>query len=207
MCFSATASFVAGGALSAAGLATVPKATKREFALASIPALFGVQQLLDGAVWVTSISSKLHTIAVYAYMLFAFVFWPTFTPIAVFLVETEPIRKRILSVLIVLGAFVSAILLGTIVLHGAQAYMYPNCIAYAIPRNTYGKPLVVLYVLAVCGSFFVSSKKLLQLFGLLLLVSFAVAGWFYAVTFSSTWCFFAAILSGILFIYFNRERA
>ena len=204
MCFSATASFVAGGALSAAGLATVTKATKRELPLASIPLLFGLQQLVDGAVWVTSETSKLHVIAVYAYAAFAFVFWPIFTPLAVLLVETQPLRKRILVVLLVVGAGLSAFLLNALVLNGADAHMLPSCIAYAIPHK-YGTLSIFLYLLAVNGSFLVSSKKILRVFGITLLISFAIAGWFYEVTFSSTWCFFAAVLSGILFLYFQRD--
>jgi len=44
MCFSATASFVAGSALSAVGVATVKKAKRKtEIPFALIPLLFGVR--------------------------------------------------------------------------------------------------------------------------------------------------------------------
>jgi hypothetical protein len=37
-----------------------------------------------------------------------------------------------------------------------------------------------------------------HLFGIALFISFAIAGWFYIETFSSVWCFFAAVLSAMI---------
>ena len=46
MCFSATASFITGGVLSAVGVVTIKKAEKKsEIPFASIPLLFGIQQM------------------------------------------------------------------------------------------------------------------------------------------------------------------
>jgi len=54
MCFSATASFVAGTSLSAIGVATIRKAERRsELPFAMIPLLFGIQQLVEGIIWLT----------------------------------------------------------------------------------------------------------------------------------------------------------
>ena len=54
MCFSATASFVASGALSALGVATL-RATQRkaEIPFATIPLLFGIQQFVEGVLWLS----------------------------------------------------------------------------------------------------------------------------------------------------------
>ncbi|GAV20644.1 hypothetical protein MMIC_P1616 [Mariprofundus micogutta] len=49
MCFSATASFIAGGALTAIGVKTVKLAANRaELPFVSIPLLFGIQQIIEG---------------------------------------------------------------------------------------------------------------------------------------------------------------
>ena len=49
MCFSATASFTAGGALTTVGALTVHKSQgKIELPLALVPLLFGTQQLTEG---------------------------------------------------------------------------------------------------------------------------------------------------------------
>jgi len=52
MCFSAEASFIAGGILSIAGIVTLAKTQNPSYrALASIPLLFGLQQIGEGFVW------------------------------------------------------------------------------------------------------------------------------------------------------------
>ena len=54
MCFSASASFIAGTTLCAVGVATIKRTEARsELPLAMIPLMFGVQQLIEGVVWLT----------------------------------------------------------------------------------------------------------------------------------------------------------
>lgn len=52
VCFSATASFVAGGTLSVVGGVTLSRVQhRREVPFAHIPLLFGIQQIVEGFVW------------------------------------------------------------------------------------------------------------------------------------------------------------
>jgi hypothetical protein len=54
MCFSASVSFTAGTALIALGAVTLKKAGHgAELAYAAIPLLFGVQQLIEGLLWLS----------------------------------------------------------------------------------------------------------------------------------------------------------
>jgi len=54
MCFSASASFIAGMSLSAIGVAALRNTEARtEQPLAMMPLLFGVQQLTEGVTWLT----------------------------------------------------------------------------------------------------------------------------------------------------------
>ena len=54
MCFSATASFTAGAGLLIVGAVAARRARQpAELPFALIPALFGVQQLIEGAIWLT----------------------------------------------------------------------------------------------------------------------------------------------------------
>ena len=198
MCFSATASLIAGGALSAVGVATIKKAKKkRELPLAAIPLLFGVQQLIDGAVWL-SFGQPLHTFAVYGYALFAFVFWPLYIPFVLISIETNRVRREVLEALALVGFGVAAFLLYYIVSGNVFAEIVNHCVAYDAP-HPYRIPLLAFYLIATAGPFLLSTKRILNAFGVVLLVSFAIAGWFYVATFSSTWCFFSALLSGILY--------
>jgi hypothetical protein len=203
MCFSATASFVAGGALSAAGVLTVSKAKKPgELPLASIPLLFGLQQCIDGVVWISLNIPLLNITATYIYGLFAFVLWPLFVPLALIPIEPDRVRKKILKALSLIGIGVGSFFLYFIFLGGVTSHILNYCVAYDTP-HPYRISSLAFYLIATAGPFLVSSKKLLNIFGIVLFVSFAIAGWFYIETLSSVWCFFAAVLSSIIYWYFR----
>lgn len=77
MCFSASASFVAGTSLSAFGAATLRNTlsgAERPFAM--IPLLFGIQQITEGIIWVTFTqeASALKQAMTYVYSVFSHVF-------------------------------------------------------------------------------------------------------------------------------------
>src|SRR3989344_8557533 len=116
MCFSAAASFAAGGALSVAGGLTLVEVKKKtELPFASIPLLFGVQQAIEGAVWLSFGSPILNTVATYAYSMFSHVLWPIFVPLSVLLIETDATRKNILRLFSFLGFGVGLYLLYSII--------------------------------------------------------------------------------------------
>ena len=205
MCFSAAASFAAGGALSVAGGLTIAQVKKKtELPFASIPLLFGIQQVIEGAVWVSFGFPVVNTVATYAYSMFSHVLWPIFVPISVLLMETEPIRKKILSLFSFLGLAVGGYLLYFIIVDPVTAHIVNNSIAYHSP-HLYTYLIMALYLVATCGSCFVSSHKIINVFGVVLFVSFAIAAWFYTETFFSVWCFFAAVLSIIVYWHFKRQ--
>ena len=80
-----------------------------------------------------------------------------------------------------------------------------NHIAYESP-HFYRLPLMLLYLTATCASCLFSSHKIIQVFGALTLVTFIAAYAIHAATFFSVWCFFAALLSFIVFYYFRQAR-
>ncbi|MBI2415948.1 MAG: hypothetical protein HYV33_04815 [Candidatus Kerfeldbacteria bacterium] len=84
MCFSATASFVTSGALAITGSATLAKKPTRQLRwLAVIPLLFALQQTIEGLQWLAPKPSVLSTVLGYAFLLFAFLLWPSYLPLAV----------------------------------------------------------------------------------------------------------------------------
>jgi len=205
MCFSAAASFAAGGALSAAGGLTIAQVRKKtDIPFASIPLLFGAQQAIEGAVWVSFGSPVVNTVATYAYSMFSHVLWPIFVPVSVLLMETEPTRKMILSLFSLLGLAVGGYLLYFIIADPVTAHIVNNSIAYHSP-HLYAYLTMALYLVATCGSCFVSSHRIINLFGVVLLISFSIAAWFFTETFFSVWCFFAAILSLVVYWYFKSK--
>ena len=114
MCFSATASFAAGTALSATGVVTTAKTkTKKELPFAMVPLLFGIQQLTEGFVWLSLSwhAAALNFITTYIFSLFAFVVWPVYVPFAVGLMETVAWRKKAIYVCQAAGILVGGYLL------------------------------------------------------------------------------------------------
>ena len=64
-----------------------------------------------------------------------------------------------------------------------------------------------LYLLATTVSPLFSTHRMLKVFGGLGLISFAAAYFFYARWFISVWCFFAALLSAVIYLHFAlRDR-
>ena len=205
MCFSAAASFAAGGTLSVVGGLTIAKVRKKsELSFASIPLLFGIQQAIEGAVWVSYGSPILNTIATYAYSMFSHVLWPIFIPFSVLMIETDPIRKKILRLFSFMGLAVGLYLLYFILVDPVTAHVVNNSIAYHSP-HLYVYLIMALYLVTTCGSCLVSSHKIINIFGVVLFISFAIAAWFFTETFFSVWCFFAAILSIIVYWYFQSN--
>ncbi|MEK7530856.1 MAG: DUF6629 family protein [Patescibacteria group bacterium] len=205
MCFSATASFVAGGVLAATGVLTLTKTeAKKELPLASIPLFFGIQQTIEGVIWLSFGMSLLGTVMTYAYLFFAYVFWPVFVPIAVLLVEPDPLRKNVLRALSLAGFILGAYLLYYIFADPGTAHIVNQSIAYDY-RHLYELLPLTLYVAVTCGSGLISSHRVLNVFGLAALASFFIANWFFNITFISVWCFLAAILSAIIYWYFKQK--
>lgn len=208
MCFSATASFVAGAALSATGAVTLKKTkTKTEIPFAAIPLFFGIQQAIEGVVWLSFKfgATYLNQVATYAFMFFAYLFWPVFVPFAVWSLETDPHRKNILSALQGLGVGVSVYLLYFIVSNPMISHIMNKSITYPTLEH-YGVLVMGLYLFATCGSCLFSSHRSINIFGSLAAVSFAASYYFYTASFVSIWCFFAASLSVMVYWYISRRK-
>ncbi len=205
MCFSATASFTAGTALTVAGGLTLHKSQGlRELPLALVPLLFGVQQLAEGVLWLSLRHDLplLRSSSTYFFSIFSHVVWPIFVPFAIVLVETSRRRRNAITVFQVLGLTVGAYLLYFIVRFPVTARIYGRSIFYDSPHFFIGGVLVV-YLLATCVSGLFSSHRCINAFGVLAFV-LAVAAYEVSVTtFVSVWCFFAAVLSLLVYAHFS----
>lgn len=208
MCFSATASFTAGAALLGIGALTLRSTTRgAEIPYAAIPVLFGLQQLVEGGLWLTFLDKAPHlnSILTHVYSLFSHVLWPVFVPIAVLLLETVPWRRKALKALVVGGAISGTYLLYFWALDPTTSRVVGQHIVYDSP-HFYIAPILVLYVLGTCVSSLLSSHSAVRWFGAVSLASYAAASAFYAVWFISVWCFFAAVMSATVWLYFRQPR-
>ncbi len=208
MCFSAPASFIAGTALSVLGVATL-RATRRkvEIPFASIPLLFGLQQIVEGALWLSFRfdAHDLNVAMTYLFSMFSHVLWPIFVPFAIGLLERVAWRRRVIWGFQAAGLLVGLYLFYLLVDFPVTSVVEAN-IVYVSP-HFYKLPVMFLYVAATCVSCFVSSDTTIRLFGALALVLFLIAYGFFTVALFSVWCFFAAVLSSIIYWHFTFGRA
>lgn len=207
MCFSAAASFTAGGALAAAGGTSIAvAANKRATLFAAVPLGFAAQQISEGVVWLTTKEPAhhvLHRAAMFTFLIFALVVWPMWIPIAVRRAERDDARRRWLDRLAWMGVVVSAVALGLIVGWDAHARVEGHSVHYSFgPASGEIVQLLLVagYVLPTLGPFFISTINLSHVFGGALVVSMVAALVIRHEALTSVWCFFAAALSAIVLI-------
>ncbi|HKP75554.1 MAG TPA: DUF6629 family protein [Longimicrobiaceae bacterium] len=208
MCFSATASFAAGATLTVVGVASLASTRRRsELPFAAIPLLFGAQQLVEGVIWLTfrHEAPLLRQVMTYVYSMFSHVLWPIYVPLALYFLEGVPWRRKVLLGFQVLGTAVGLYLLYFLIARPIVAEVIGRHIVYVSP-HFYIVPVTVAYVAATCFSEFFSSHTFARLFGVLTLLSFIATYLFYTRALISVWCFFAALLSVLIFCHLRFRQ-
>lgn len=208
MCFSATASFTAGVTLFAIGVFTLRNTTsKSELPLAMIPLLFGIQQIIEGVILLTFSHDglQLRGRMTYAYTGFSHVLWPIYLPFAIGLLEKSPLRRRILYIFQAAGIAVGGYLFYSISMRPVVAEVIGKHINYVSP-HFYQMEMMVVYVAATCVSCLFSSHRFVNLFGALMFLAFLAAYQVYVGAFFSIWCFFAAILSLLIYVHLRFRQ-
>ena len=207
MCFSASASFIAGSALSVLGVATVREVRHgREMALAAVPLLFGIQQLVEGLLWLSFDFNVpwLQVATTHLFSFFSHVLWPVFVPLAVGTLETVRWRRNALHGFLAAGLGVGLYLLYVLVRFPVTAEAAPNMV-YLSP-HFFGVPVMLAYLAATCVGPMFSSYPLIRWFGALALLFFLISYGFFTIAMISVWCFFAALLSALIYLHFRRVR-
>jgi len=204
MCFSAEASFAGGVIISAIGIATVTKVHKpSQIVFASIPLFFGIQQIVEGTLWLTIPMSDyvgLQKTATYIFLIMADFLWPTMIPLSVLLMEEKMKKKQILFVLLGMGITLSLYyafcLFNFTVTPEIQGYhVYYNS---TFPKFL-SMPAFAIYLIVTITPLFISSIKRTHLMGFLMFFSCLVTAIFFTQYLTSVWCFFAALISGVIF--------
>jgi hypothetical protein len=204
MCFSAEASFAGGIVIGAIGIATVREIHKpSQLVFASIPLFFAFQQIVEGCLWVTiPLPEYLHLqkIATYLFLIMADFLWPTMIPLAVLLMEKNKKRKRILRILLIMGLSLSAYYAYCLIVF----HVTPQIMGYHIVYSTdfpksLSMPAFIIYLIATITPLFVSSIQRTHLLGILMFLSCLITAIFFTQYLTSVWCFFAALISGVIF--------
>lgn len=208
MCFSATASFSAGILLLGVGAVTLRAARRpREMPFAAIPLLFAIQQLIEGVIWLTFRfeAPLLNSVMTHAYSFFSHVLWPAYVPVAVLLIEPPGRRRTMLATFVVAGLAVGAYLLYMLVTAPIVSRPTGQHIEYISP-HFYATAVMSLYLLSATVSPILSSDRVVKVFGVMALLSFAAVYYLYATWFISVWCFFAALMSVVILVHGRTHR-
>jgi hypothetical protein len=206
MCFSATASFTASAVLGFVGTAALVKTkNKKAWPLMAIPLLFAIQQFIEGLLWLSiHTQPNLTFLLTHIFLFFALFFWPVYIPLAVLALETNKIRRILIFIFCIGGAAVGIIFYADFLRNPEAAQVINRCLFYPNPAP-YPSLIGFLYILATIGPGAISSKPLVKILSVLVLISSLITWYFYAVNFISVWCFFAAIISGVLYFYPEKK--
>jgi hypothetical protein len=205
MCFSPEADVVGGVLICAIGIDAVRHIRqRREFiALAWIPVLLGAHQFIEALVWLWlqgHVPRGLGHLALWAYLLIAFVVLPVFIPMAVIALEPTPRRKKLMAPFALIGIVVAVILFAAMVRGPVSVKLAPYHLSYSI-RLSDGFVIVALYVVAVCGPLLVSGYRNVVIFGAVNLVAVIVIARLTVSGFASVWCGWAAISSAAITLH------
>ena len=205
MCFSPEAD-IGGGLLICAigGDAVRHIGQRREFvALAWIPVLLGAHQFIEALVWLWLQGHVPHAIghvALWAYLLIAFVVLPVFIPLAVIALEPTRRRKQLMAPFALIGTAVAVTLLAAMIRGPVGVRLAPYHLSYSI-RLPDGFAIVALYVVAVCGPLLVSGYRNVVIFGVVNLVAVIVIAKLTISGFASVWCGWAAVSSAAITLH------
>ncbi|MEU9192422.1 DUF6629 family protein [Streptomyces hundungensis] len=203
MCWSATADLIAGGAITAVGVASVASAARRplDLPLAALPLLLGAHQIVEAVVWHNGGGTGPATLiwAVIALPLVAL--W---VPAAVLCAAPPGARRRLLIPLVA-GIATCAALAHALASRPVTAEIRGHTVGYSLGLPWAG-PIVLGYLLATIGSLLLSGDRGLVLFGVLVAVGAAVSFGLWRQEYISTWCAFAALCSVVLWFWVGRRR-
>ena len=204
MCFSANASFGAGAVLSVIGVATVTSVKNpRQLFFAAIPFLFGIQQIIEGFTWLSSMHNEYadwQSVSVKGFLFFAHILWPVWIPLSMLLLEEKPFRKRILQWILGIAILLSASELYCLLAYPADADSTGHHIEYTIHYpKFYAVITEALYVLVTLVPCFLSGNRKMWLLGTSLAISLILSAVFFKLYLVSVWCFLAAITSMVVY--------
>jgi hypothetical protein len=205
MCFSAPVSFTAAAALTATGVGTLAKVRRlQQGPLAAFPLIFAAHQAIEGLLWLSVPSGRAASLPLAtAFAAIALIIWPLLTPIAFALVEPRDGRRHLLYALLLTGvpfAFYSLVVLTQ---HPYLAWPVGLSLTY-VNNVPIPSALVAAYCLATVGPPLLSSHHLLKIFGATIALGLVVAVFAFYEGTISVWCFFAALASAMLYLFFRR---
>lgn len=217
MCFSAEASFTAAALLIPLGGLAVVRAAKvapKYAPLCALPLLFGLQQAMEGMVWIAGGGDDAAWVERFslAYMFFSWIAWPVWVPVSVYFLE--PLRRRPLYIAFAVGGamlggvqyipyFTHEGWLTTTFLANAISYGDTQLLDALMTREaTY-----LLYLVFIIMPLIVSSDRAARVFGALVTLVLAITYFFFSFAYISVFCMGGAVMSSYLVWMIFRKGA
>jgi hypothetical protein len=209
MCFSASASFGASVVLTVIGVATLKKTHHpAQLLFASIPFIFGVQQLAEGLLWLSLPNPEyenIQKIFTYIFLFFAQILWPIWVPIAILFLEKRSTRKKLQKLLVGPVILVGVYLAYCLLTFHVEAQIVGQHIAYSQDYPYALKPyIIVLYALVTVVPTFFSYIKHMWMLGTTVFISYIITAIFYEHYILSVWCFFSSIISVSIYVIMSE---
>jgi hypothetical protein len=211
MCVSPGASFVAGTVLAAVALAMVKKALRfdRSMLVFSLfPAVFSLHQFIEGGVWLSIDGLIDGRVLRYLYIVIACLVWPILSPLGALAAETNQWLKRVWGFLLAIGLGLLVYQLIEIAeADGISAVRVGHSISYIISYRS--KPphyIDYIYASITLIPLLLFKNRMINLFGIVVTISFLCS--FYAMreVYFSVWCMTAALLSTIIFFSIRKDK-
>ena len=210
VCFSPQADVVGGIVVGAIGVDAYRHLRGRSsyLLLATLPLLLGAHQLVEAFVWwglQGEVPHAVGRVALWVYLLIAFVVLPMFVPFAVLAVEPTARRRWRMAPFVALGAGVTVVLFTAMLRAPIDVVEHPYHLEYVI-RISHGGFVVALYVVAVCGALLFSGYRHIAIFGFANLVAVALLAWLTLDGFASLWCGYAAVSAGAIALHMRFAK-
>ncbi len=207
VCLSAEADIIAGVVVLAVGVDAMRHVGHdREAAMAALPVVLGLHQLIEVPVWWGAegiVGDALAGGAAFLYLAIAFGVLPWLVPVAVRRLEPDPTRRRWMTPLVVLGVVVAVALMIPTLVGPIEITVMGSHLSYAVPL-IWGSTLAALYVVATCGSLLLSSDRVIAIYGLVNLVAVTVLAVLLVTGVISLWCVWAAVASIFIALHLRR---
>jgi len=205
VCFSPEADLAGGLVICVIGVDAVRHVGRRRelIALAWIPLLLGAHQFIESLVWLWlqgHVPRGVGQVALWAYLLIAFVVLPVFIPLAVIALEPTRRRKLMMAPFALTGAVVAGVLLAAMIRGPVSATLAPYHLSYGIKVSD-SLVVIALYVAAVCGPLLLSGYRNVAIFGVVNLVAVVIIARLTISGFASVWCGWAAVSSAAITLH------
>lgn len=217
MCFSATASFTTAVTLIPVGIYCINKSVhfqNKYWFFALLPLLLGVQQFFEGLIWLQMDSAENTSprLAALGYLFFSHLFWLIWIPLSSYIVEKNPVKKRVMLTMTVIGTVLGLMMYAPLFFYNDWLIieLLNHSIDYDITllSDEYVSKIVVsiIYALIIIVPLLISTDRYIKFFGVLIAISYAIETIFIGYAFISIWCFFSAILSFYILVMINQMQ-